>query len=994
MKYKGFLQTGLRLPLICALVLTSLLLVPQTVAAQPDVITSSLPDGFVGATYIQDLQLEGGVPPYFWTLEAGTLPDGLSLSDEGTISGTPTTPGVFDFTVQVMDGEDDSDSQMLAIEIPSGIENLSRLAGVTTNVSSHYSGFPGEMAIDGDLITSWFTEGGDAANLGTEPFVEVILAADAVVTRIHLRGNREPADGHDFFRGRFDVFDAADGLLGSEEADLPAPWRDVQLNIPDQSGVRRVRFTSLDDESDEPGLAEFEVIGSPWRPDLRIIDVWSDGSTVHYQLRNIGEAAVPGGHFTALSVNGEQEATDTLDANLAPGERLNRSFLNYNWVCTSPEDTIKVEADYGGDVTESDETNNSREETWRCDTSSPVISGLNVSQITETSAVISWSTDEDSDSALYHGKQAGEYDGFERDATFTQSHQMTLSSLEPSTLYHYKVRSTDAGGYQRHSEEDFFETAPSPDDQAPTVSSLSFRREGLLDRYKIWVPFTDTTGIGRVEFYLGDTLIGTDYSDSPSDEPGESLYQTSLSPTLMGMNRSQFFIDNNLTAKAFSHGGSWNSVVQQFGPLRENMPVDLEFLSPDPDHTLYTEDARVLIANVVEVSVRAVEYEWECEWIGGDTEHSPSCGDVASPVPEVEFYIDDTLIETVLEDGDFTFTSGWDFYNSLAGTRTFRVVARASDGGEHEIERTVTIIQGEPSLNVRRVVGWENNYIYVRLIVENHVDALSTAYVDRVVDYVNEFQPIHKTTENYVLTSSYPTWVGSFERRNTIDIDLFTDTADAIALAPGEEFTIEYLVVPILYEDGESDPVIGDLPTRVYYEYAGQSAMETFSRRFSPWTTVNAIGEADYLMVTNPKLLLQFYAHDEVNTLLSTMAHLAQLKQGVLGYLDTYDKYLLDDLVEPGGYWAESLHPNFKTTLGGYLLIVGEIEIVPAWYSSWFDLCWEPEEDDWFCHDDPHSVPYHDQSYANTSGSMAPELIVGRIIGSGSAILSSSWAGS
>ena len=69
------------------------------------VTTSSLPQGAVGeaAGYAAQLSATGGTGPYVWTA-TGTLPAGVSLDPGGVFSGTPTTTGVFPFTVQVTDG--------------------------------------------------------------------------------------------------------------------------------------------------------------------------------------------------------------------------------------------------------------------------------------------------------------------------------------------------------------------------------------------------------------------------------------------------------------------------------------------------------------------------------------------------------------------------------------------------------------------------------------------------------------------------------------------------------------------------------------------------------------------------------------------------------------------------------------------------------------------------------------------------------------------------
>ena len=67
------------------------------------VVTSSLPAGTVGSAYNQTLAATGGTTPYTWSIAAGSLPSGLSLSSTGVISGTPTVAGTSSFTVQVKD---------------------------------------------------------------------------------------------------------------------------------------------------------------------------------------------------------------------------------------------------------------------------------------------------------------------------------------------------------------------------------------------------------------------------------------------------------------------------------------------------------------------------------------------------------------------------------------------------------------------------------------------------------------------------------------------------------------------------------------------------------------------------------------------------------------------------------------------------------------------------------------------------------------------------
>jgi len=60
--------------------------------------------GQVGTPYNSALVATGGIPPYTFAIIAGSLPPGLSLnSSTGAITGTPTSPGTFNFTAQVTD---------------------------------------------------------------------------------------------------------------------------------------------------------------------------------------------------------------------------------------------------------------------------------------------------------------------------------------------------------------------------------------------------------------------------------------------------------------------------------------------------------------------------------------------------------------------------------------------------------------------------------------------------------------------------------------------------------------------------------------------------------------------------------------------------------------------------------------------------------------------------------------------------------------------------
>ncbi|WP_285727269.1 beta strand repeat-containing protein [Psychromicrobium xiongbiense] len=63
----------------------------------------TIPAAQVGNPYSQQLQASGGLGPWHFAVQQGSLPAGLTLSDSGLISGTPTTWGLFSFILGVTD---------------------------------------------------------------------------------------------------------------------------------------------------------------------------------------------------------------------------------------------------------------------------------------------------------------------------------------------------------------------------------------------------------------------------------------------------------------------------------------------------------------------------------------------------------------------------------------------------------------------------------------------------------------------------------------------------------------------------------------------------------------------------------------------------------------------------------------------------------------------------------------------------------------------------
>jgi hypothetical protein len=131
----------------------------------PTIMTIALPDGTVGMAYSHTLAASGG-GTVTWTLDAGALPKGLTLSGAGVISGIPTTAGTETFTVRASNGVSPDAAQLLSITInpaPEGTGAVTTAPMITTTalptgtVGAAYSQ---TLVASGDGTVTWTLDAG------------------------------------------------------------------------------------------------------------------------------------------------------------------------------------------------------------------------------------------------------------------------------------------------------------------------------------------------------------------------------------------------------------------------------------------------------------------------------------------------------------------------------------------------------------------------------------------------------------------------------------------------------------------------------------------------------------------------------------------------------------------------------------------------------------------------------------------------------------------
>ncbi len=156
------------------------------------------------------------------------------------------------------------------------------------------------------------------------------------------------------------------------------------------------------------------------------------------------------------------------------------------------------------------------------DTTPPVISGESASDVTDTSATITWTTDEPSTSQVEYWP--GSLSAL--DKTLVTSHSVTLTNLAPGTTYYYKTMSADDAGNLAVSDERTFTTSGvAPDTTPPVISDVSV--SDVTDDSAVISWITDEPSTSQVEYWVTTSSLSP---LDPSLVTSHSVTLTDLTP--------------------------------------------------------------------------------------------------------------------------------------------------------------------------------------------------------------------------------------------------------------------------------------------------------------------------------------------------------------------------------------------------------------------------------------------------------------------------------
>ena len=208
--------------------------------ATPAITTASpLPVGFVGTAYNQTLAATSSTMPYTWSITAGSLPEGLALSTNGVISGTPTTATNAHFTVQVIghngySGTKVFDLSVMGDPLAAAVDSSGRTWTTGGNapwffqtVTTH----DGVDAAQSGLITD-----------GQESWMETTLTGSGTLSFWWLVSSESWFDYLEFY---------LDGVLQSGRISGFAGWQQQTISIP--VGGHTAKWRYMKDESASVG---------------------------------------------------------------------------------------------------------------------------------------------------------------------------------------------------------------------------------------------------------------------------------------------------------------------------------------------------------------------------------------------------------------------------------------------------------------------------------------------------------------------------------------------------------------------------------------------------------------------------------------------------------------------------------------------------------------------------------------------------------------------
>lgn len=222
------------------------------------------------------------------------------------------------------------------------------------------------------------------------------------------------------------------------------------------------------------------------------------------------------------------------------------------------------------------------------DSTSPSISAVAVSNITTTSATVTWTTDELSDSSVGYSTDTS-YLPEAGLASMVTSHSITLTGLSPNTAYNIRVKSRDSVGNLAQNDASApgstsianfsFTTLPGPAISNVTVPSLSNNQASIT-----WLTTTNSNSyVSYSGSVSGGALVSPTEVGSPDLIGGSSPYTHSVTITGLTQGTRYYFsvksTDASSNIATDNNGGDFYELVttqDSTAPVISNLTVSVK----------------------------------------------------------------------------------------------------------------------------------------------------------------------------------------------------------------------------------------------------------------------------------------------------------------------------------------------------------------------------------------------------------------------------------
>ncbi|MGZ4729839.1 MAG: galactose oxidase-like domain-containing protein [Acidimicrobiales bacterium] len=232
--------------------------------------------------------------------------------------------------------------------------------------------------------------------------------------------------------------------------------------------------------------------------------------------------------------------------------------------------TYTVEA-YDPTGNTSADSNSATVTTPALDTLPPTISGLTASSITQTSALVTWATDEAATSQVDYGLTTGYGSTTTLDGNRVTAHSQSLGGLSANTTYHYRVRSADVANNLATSPDATFTTLPPVADSTPPTASVTSPANAATVAGTVALAATanDNVGVAGVQFKVDGTNIGAEVTTAPYTANWNTTTVADGAHTLTAVARDAAGNTGTSTGVAVTVANATNNpaVVGQWSPV-------------------------------------------------------------------------------------------------------------------------------------------------------------------------------------------------------------------------------------------------------------------------------------------------------------------------------------------------------------------------------------------------------------------------------------------